>query len=66
MCSSPKNSKWFGVKCLHGGIAWLACMQNVGALRMLGECSVRCHLEIWSLGQLDLKDVPCMGMVRNS
>jgi hypothetical protein len=32
------------------GIAWLTGMQNVGALRMLGECSTRCHLEIWSLG----------------
>ncbi len=30
-------------------IAWLTCMQNVGALRMLGECSTRCHLEMWSL-----------------
>ncbi len=32
------------------GIAWLICMQNVGAWRMLGECSTRCHLEMWSLG----------------
>jgi hypothetical protein len=31
------------------GAAWLTCMQNVGALQMLGECSVRCHLEVWSL-----------------
>jgi hypothetical protein len=31
-------------------IASLTCMQNVGALRMLGECSTRCRLEIWSLG----------------
>jgi len=30
-------------------IAWLTCMQNVGALRMLGECSTRCQLEMWSL-----------------
>jgi hypothetical protein len=28
----------------------LACMQNVGALRRLGDCSIRCHLELWSLG----------------
>ncbi len=28
----------------------LKCMQNVGALRMLGVCSTRCHLEMWSLG----------------
>jgi len=34
------------------GIAWLTCMQNVGALKMLGECSMRCHLEMWSLGLL--------------
>jgi pentatricopeptide repeat protein len=27
------------------GIAWLTCMQNVGAWRMLGESSTRCHLE---------------------
>jgi len=32
------------------GIAWLTCMQNVGALRMLGECSTRCHLKMWLLG----------------
>jgi hypothetical protein len=31
-------------------IACLTCMQNVGTLRMLGECSRRCHLEMWSLG----------------
>jgi hypothetical protein len=23
---------------------------SLGALRMLGECSTRCHLEMWSLG----------------
>jgi pentatricopeptide repeat protein len=34
------------------GIAWLTCMQNVGALKMLGECSMRCHLQMWSLGML--------------
>jgi hypothetical protein len=28
----------------------LECMQNVGALRMLGVCSTRCHLEMWSFG----------------
>ncbi len=26
------------------------CMQNVGALRILGECSIRCHLQTWPLG----------------
>jgi pentatricopeptide repeat protein len=24
-------------------VAWLTCMQNVRAWRMLGECSIRCH-----------------------
>jgi hypothetical protein len=38
-------------------------MQNVGTLRILGECLTRCHLEMWSLGLSYLKDVPCMGMV---
>ncbi|CAK9225267.1 unnamed protein product [Sphagnum troendelagicum] len=46
------------------GVAWLTCMQSVGALRMLGECSTRCHLEMWSLGQPYLEGVSCMGMVR--
>jgi pentatricopeptide repeat protein len=32
------------------GVAWLTCMQNVGALRMLGECLTRCHLKMWPLG----------------
>jgi hypothetical protein len=32
------------------GVAWWTCMQNVGALKTLGECSTRCHLEMWSLG----------------
>jgi len=27
-------------------IAWLTCMQSVGAWGMLGECSTKCHLEI--------------------
>jgi hypothetical protein len=39
-------------------------MQNVGAWRMLGECSTRCHLKMWSLRMPYLEDVPCMGMVR--
>jgi hypothetical protein len=39
-------------------------MQNVGALRMLEECSTRCHLELWSLGLPYLEDVSCIGMVR--
>jgi hypothetical protein len=32
------------------GFAWLTCMQNVGAWRMPGECSTRCHSVMWSLG----------------
>ncbi len=24
-------------------IAWWTCLQNVGAMRRLGECSTRCH-----------------------
>jgi len=35
------NSLW--------GIAWWASMQNVGALKMLGLCSSRYHLKMWSL-----------------
>jgi len=27
-------------------VAWLTCMQSVGALRKLRECSTRCHLEM--------------------
>ncbi len=30
------------------GLAWLTCMPNVAALRMLG--SVRCSLKMWSVG----------------
>jgi hypothetical protein len=28
------------------GSSLVTCMQNVGALRMLGDCSIRCHLEM--------------------
>jgi len=45
------------------GIAWLTYMQNVGALRMLGESSTRCHLEMWSLRMPYLEDMPYMGTV---
>jgi hypothetical protein len=40
------------------GIAWLTCMQNVGALRILPKCSTRCHLKMWSLGMPYFEDVP--------
>jgi hypothetical protein len=33
-------------------VAWLTCMQNVGAWRMLEECSIRCIHGILSLGML--------------
>ncbi len=46
------------------GLAWWTCMQSVRAMRMLGVCSTRCHLEMWSVGMLYLEHVPCMGMVR--
>ncbi len=36
----------------------------VGAWRMLGVCSTRCHLKMWSLGLPYLEDVPSMGTVR--
>ncbi len=29
-------------------VAWLTCMWNVGALRILQECSIRCHLKLRS------------------
>jgi len=29
---------------------WLTYMQIVGASTILGECSTRCHLKMWSLG----------------
>jgi pentatricopeptide repeat protein len=31
-------------------IAWWTCMQNVGAWRIIGDCSRRFHLEMWSPG----------------
>jgi hypothetical protein len=32
------------------GITWLRCIQNVGALMILGEYTMRCHPEMWSPG----------------
>ncbi len=32
------------------GIAWLTCIQNVGAWMMRVECSTRCHYTMWSPG----------------
>jgi pentatricopeptide repeat protein len=46
------------------GAVWWTCMQSVGAWTMVGECSIRCHFELWYLGVPYLEDVPCMGMVR--
>jgi hypothetical protein len=40
------------------GVAWLACMQNVGALRMFVECSTRCNLEMCEL-------IFCLGTQEN-
>ncbi len=45
-------------------IAWLTCMRNWGAWRMLWKCFMRCHLKLWSLGLPYLEDVPSMGRVR--
>ncbi len=45
------------------GIAWLTCMQNVEAWRMLTGCSTWCQLQIWSPWMLYLEEVPCMGRV---
>ncbi len=39
-------------------------MLNLGAWRLLGERSTRCHLEMWSLGMPYLEDVRCTAMVR--
>jgi hypothetical protein len=40
---------------LHQGVAWFTCMQNEGALRMLGKSSTRSHLEMY--GHLDHHDI---------
>jgi len=29
-------------------LTWWTCIQSVGALRMLGVCSTRCHIKMWS------------------
>jgi hypothetical protein len=58
-----RSFKVDGIQMSLHAIAWLTYMQSVGALRMLGECSTRCHLEMWLLGLAYLEGVPCMGMV---
>jgi hypothetical protein len=45
-------------------VAWLTCMQNVGAWSLLGECPTRCHHMMWSLEMPYLEDVLCMGIGR--
>ncbi len=39
------------------GVVWWTCMQSVGAWRMLGVCSTRCHPGVWSLGMPYFEDV---------
>jgi hypothetical protein len=46
------------------GVAWLACMQNVGTLMILGECSTRCHLE--TCGDLNCHDIGTCEMKANA
>jgi hypothetical protein len=41
-----KSFKVDGIQMFVWAVAWWTCMQNVGAWRMLGECSTRCHLEM--------------------
>ncbi len=56
-----------GIRMSLWGVLWLTCMQNVGAWRMLGECS-KCHLdhlEMWPLGMPYLEHVAYMGIIRN-
>jgi hypothetical protein len=48
-CVHEQISKMDGIQVSLWGVAWWTCMQTVGALRMLGKCSTRCHLDMWSL-----------------
>jgi hypothetical protein len=45
-----RSLKVDGIQVSLWGVVWWTCMQTVGALRMLGKCSTRCHLDMWSLG----------------
>jgi hypothetical protein len=49
---------------LHRGVAWFTCMQNEGALRMLGKCSTKCHLKMHGL--LDHHDIGTYEMLARS
>ncbi len=41
-----RSFKVDGIQMFVWAVPWWTCMQNVGAWRMLGECSTRCHLEM--------------------
>jgi hypothetical protein len=44
-----RSCKVDGIQIFLWGVAWWTCMQNLGAWKMLGKCSTRCCLEMWSL-----------------
>jgi pentatricopeptide repeat protein len=45
-CAHEQIIQMDGIQMFVWAVAWWTCMQNVGAWRMLGECSTRCHLEM--------------------